>query len=76
MADVWPVQRRVLVVPQEEGSVVVTIQQRVFLQPGADSVMGALDYWNLCVLCVNTLAILERCERQWPHDQQGGSLTV
>ena len=64
MADVWPVQRGVLVVPQEEGSVVVTIQQRVFLQPGqTDSVMNALDYWNLCVLCVNTLAILERCEK-------------
>ena len=41
MADVWPVQRRVLVVPQEEGSVVVTIQERVFLRTTPDNVIEA-----------------------------------
>ena len=32
VADVWPVECRVLVVPQQEGPVVIAVQQSVFLQ--------------------------------------------
>ena len=38
MTYIWPVQGWVLVVPQEEGSVVITIQQRVFLHTEWDSI--------------------------------------
>lgn len=31
MADIWPVQRRVLIVPQQEGPVIIAVQQHVFL---------------------------------------------
>ena len=41
MADVRPVQRWVLVVPQEEASVVVAIQQCVFLHDVLNSVVAA-----------------------------------
>lgn len=36
MADVWPVECRVLLVPQQEGPVVVAVQQSVFLHATQD----------------------------------------
>ena len=55
MADVWPVQRWVLVVPQEKASVVVAIQQRVFLRALYNSVIAACNPWRFCIICCTRL---------------------